>query len=120
VKKVVEDLRSSCVELKGKVEDPLPEAIKFANEVAESLRRKERENQTSMRVDMDAPENFKGKDVLSTQGEGGGRTEIPKRSLMDRQPTAFQYQVIFLLLYTSIVITWYSQGLLQYLYFHCL
>lgn len=91
---MVDDLRSSCAELKERVEDPFPEAIKFANEVAESLRGKVVGDENAMQTDMDAPENCKGKDVISTRMEGTSNG-IPKQSLMDRQPTASRYEVVF-------------------------
>lgn len=85
VTKLVEDLRSRCAELKEMVEDPLPEAIKFAKEVADEI---------GIPVDKGVPENCKGKDVISTGGEGTC-TGMPKQTLMDRQPTAFHYEVVY-------------------------
>lgn len=85
VTKLVEDLRSRCAELKEMVEDPLPEAIKFAKEVADEI---------GIPVDKGVPENCKGKDVISTGGEGTC-TGTPKQTLMDRQPTAFHYEVVY-------------------------
>ncbi|KAJ4756346.1 Telomeric repeat-binding factor 1 [Rhynchospora pubera] len=82
VKKQVEDLRSSCAELLNMVEDPLPEAIKFANEVAESLRGKVGEDIQDMPVDQNSRDD--GGDAISTG--------LPKRSLMDHNPTAFHYE----------------------------
>lgn len=94
VTKLVEDLRSRCAELKEMVEDPLPEAIKFAKEVAESYQAKAGGNEIGIPVDKGVPENCKGKDVISTGGEGTC-TGMPKQTLMDRQPTAFHYEVVY-------------------------
>ncbi|KAJ3697000.1 hypothetical protein LUZ61_000705 [Rhynchospora tenuis] len=82
VKKQVEDLRSSCAELLNVVEDPLPEAIKFANEVAENLCGKVGEDIQDMPVDQNARD----------AGGNGTSTGLPKRSLMDHNPTAFHYE----------------------------
>lgn len=115
VNRVREALRTSSLELQAVVKDPLPDALRIAESVANDLaeRNKTCENPLEGRNDAGATNPTINKGVLPLQSVSanvknpgyGHKTVFPRPSIMERNSTACTYEVM-LAMVDAILLAW--------------